>query len=68
VVRIGRTTEDGTGMRTAYLLFVLLTLPQHDHPDRTITNAPILIAKGCPDGYSGEPLKWGFYQLTKETK
>jgi hypothetical protein len=55
-------------MRTAYLLFVLLTLPQHDNPDRTITNAPILIAKGCPDGYSGEALKWGFYKLTKETK
>ena len=53
-------------MKTAYLLFVLLTLPQHDQPDRTITNAPILIAKGCPDGYNCEPLKWGFYRITKE--
>ncbi len=62
----GRTAKDGTGMRTAYLLFVLLTLPQHDNPDRTVSNAPILIAKGCPDGYSGEPLKWGFYRITKD--
>lgn len=66
MVRIGRTAKDGTGMRTAYLLFVLLTLPQHDNPDRTITNAPILIAKVCPDGYIGEPLKWGFYRITKD--
>ena len=50
-------------MRTAYLLFVLLTLPQHGQPDRTITNAPILIAKGCPDGYDCEALKGGFYRL-----
>ncbi len=53
-------------MRTAYLLFVLLTLPQHDIPDRTQQNAPILIAKVCPDGYSGEELKWGFYRITKD--
>jgi hypothetical protein len=53
-------------MRTAYLLFVLLTWPIHDQPDRTITNAPILIAKVCPDGYIGEPLKWGFYRITKD--
>ena len=53
-------------MRTAYLLFVLLTLPQHDTPGRTITNAHILIANGCPDGYSGEELKWGFYRITKD--
>ena len=65
-MRIGRTAKDGTGMRTAYLLTVLLTLPQHDTPDRTITNAPILIAKGCPDGYSGVKLKWGYYRITKD--
>jgi hypothetical protein len=53
-------------MRTAYLLTILLTLPQHDTPGRTIQNAPILIAKGCPDGYSGEPLKWGYYRITKD--
>jgi len=53
-------------MRTAYLLTMLLTLPQHDNPDRTITNAPILIAKVCPDGYSGEELKWGYYRITKD--
>jgi hypothetical protein len=53
-------------MKTAYLLTILLTLPQHDTPDRTFQNAPILIAKGCPDGYSGEPLKWGFYRITKD--
>jgi hypothetical protein len=66
---VGRTcgtAKDGIGMRTAYLLFVLLTLPQHDNPDRTITNAPILIAKGCPDGYSCEELKWGFYRINKD--
>ena len=62
----GRTAKDRTGMKTAYLLFVLLTLPQHDNPDRAITNAPILIAKGCPNGYSGEKLKWGFYRITKD--
>jgi hypothetical protein len=50
-------------MRTAYLLTMLLTLPQDDTPDRTITNAPILIAKGCPDGYNCEVLKWGYYRL-----
>jgi hypothetical protein len=50
----------------AYLLFVLLTWPIHDTHDRTIHNAPILIAKGCPDGYSGEALKWGFYRITKD--
>ncbi len=66
MVRTGATAKDGTGMRTAYLLTMLLTLPQHDQPDRTITNAPILIAKGCPDGYSGEALKWGFYRITKD--
>jgi hypothetical protein len=53
-------------MKTAYLLTVLLTLPQHDNPDRTVQNAPILIATVCPDGYSGEPLKWGFYRITKD--
>jgi hypothetical protein len=53
-------------MKTAYLLFVLLTWPIHDQPDRTVQNAPILIAKVCPDGYSGEPLKWGFYRITKD--
>ena len=53
-------------MKTAYLLFVLLTLPQHHQPDRTITNAPILIANVCPDGYSGKALKWGFYRITKD--
>jgi hypothetical protein len=50
-------------MRTAYLLAILLTLPQHDSPDRTVQNAPILIAKVCPDGYDCEALKWGFYRL-----
>ena len=64
--RTGRTVKDGTGMKTAYLLFVLLTLPQHHQPDRTITNAPILIANVCPDGYSGKALKWGFYRITKD--
>ena len=53
-------------MKTLYLLTVLLTLPQHDQPDRTVTHAPILIAKFCPDGWSGEPLKWGYYRITKE--
>lgn len=53
-------------MRTAYLLTILLTLPQHDNTDRAEQNAPILIAKVCPDGYSGEPLKWGFYRITKD--
>jgi hypothetical protein len=51
----------------AYLLFVLLTLPQYDTPDHGQKNAPILIAKVCPDGYSGEPLKWGFYRITKDS-
>jgi hypothetical protein len=53
-------------MKTAYLLFVLLTWPIHDTPDRAITNAPILIAKGCPDGYDCEALKWGYYRITKD--
>jgi hypothetical protein len=50
------------------LLTILLTWPIHDNPDRTVHNAPVLIAKGCPDGYNCEVLKWGFYKLTKETK
>jgi hypothetical protein len=53
----GRTAKDGTCMKTAYLLTILLTLPQHDQPDRTVQNAPILIANGCPDGYSCDALK-----------
>jgi hypothetical protein len=50
----------------AYLLFVLLTWPIHDQPHHDQKNAPIVIAKGCPDGYSGEALKWGFYRITKD--
>jgi hypothetical protein len=50
----------------AYLFTLLLLWPMHDMPDRATQNAPILLAKVCPDGYDCEALKWGYYKLTKD--